>query len=196
MPVCAVAESLLGSSLRSASAAAAVHWGTSPWSRGALACAQLSLCYGSCPSLDKQTASRLQGPLQYPHSPCGDELVPCWLGITVLPPFPSQSSEPPVAMFLPQSPLAFAQLTLKTKVPLMPLGVAQFRHQLPQGYGIQGQPLWQVFAKAQGDLHFFLSVHQPEPLPAQWNLAWSTAGSRTSPEGLPSLPHLAQRTGV
>lgn len=155
-----------------------------------------SLCYGSCPSLDKQTASRLQGPLQYPHSPCGDELVPCWLGITVLPPFPSQSSEPPVAMFLPQSPLAFAQLTLKTKVPLMPLGVAQFRHRLPQGYGIQGQPLWQVFAKAQGDLHFFLSVHQPEPLPAQWNLAWSAAGSRTSPEGLPSLPHLAQRTGV
>lgn len=91
--------------------------------------------------------------MQYPHFPCGDKLVPCWLGITVLPPFPSQSSEPPVAMFLPQSPLAFAQLTVKTKVPLMPLGVAQFWHWLPQGYGIQGQSLWQVFAKAQGDLH-------------------------------------------
>lgn len=31
---------------------------------------------------------------------------------------------PPVAMFLPQVPLAFVQLMVKTKVPLMPLRVA------------------------------------------------------------------------
>lgn len=61
-----------------------------------------------------------------------------------------------MAVFLPQFPLAFAQLMVKTKVPLMPLGVAWFQHWLPQGYSIQGQPLWQMFAKAQGDLHFCL----------------------------------------
>lgn len=45
-----------------------------------------------------------------------------------------------------------------------------------QGHGMQGQPLWQVFAKPQGDLRFCLSVHPLGPLPAQQTLAWSTAG--------------------
>lgn len=46
----------------------------------------------------------------------------------------------------------------------------------PSRSRIQGQPLWQVFAKPQGDLHFCLSF-QLGPLPAQWNLAWSTVRS-------------------
>lgn len=84
-------------------------------------------------------------------------------------------------MSLPR-PLILVQL--KTKVPLMPLGVAWVRHWLPQGHSIQGQPLQQVFAKPQGDLHFCLSFHQ--------HMAYSSTAEpglvncRISPEGLPS----------
>lgn len=141
--------------------------------------AEPSLCCGSCPSQDRRAAShRGRGPLSPPTFPVGTSLSLAGLVLLFCHPALARVPSPPVAMFLPQALLAFVQL-MKTKVPVMPSGVAWFRHWLPQGHGIQGQPLWQVFAKPQGDLHFCLSFHQLGPLPAQWNLDWSTAEDQT-----------------
>lgn len=142
-----------------------VHWGTSPWNRrGAPACARLSLRCGSCPSQDRRAAAPPTFPVETSLSLAGLASLLCHPAL-------ARVLSPPAAMFLPQALLAFVQL-METKVPVMPSGVAWFRHWLPQGHGTQGQPLWQVFAKPQGDLHFCLSFYQLGPLPAQWNLAW------------------------
>lgn len=126
---------------------------------------------------------------------------PCRLDITVLPPCPSQSSEPPYGCVpapnvCPGICLAHGE---ETKVPRCQwewpgsgpgsLKVTACKDSL---YG-------RCLPNPQGDLHFCLSIHPLGPLPAQWNLASSTADwSGWDPASeLRACPlPLAQHTGV
>lgn len=110
---------------------------------------------------------------------------------------------PPLAVFLHQVPLAFSQpITQADKGAADAMESGLVPAQALQGHGMRGQPLQQVFAKPQRDLHFCLSVHPLGQLPAQRTLAWSTAGrwgqdsgsdSRVCPQPLAQPTHVGTR---
>lgn len=69
---------------------------------------------------------------------------PCWHPALARVPSPPITMFPAPSLVCPGICLAHGE---ETKVLLMPLGVAWFWPWLSQGHGMQGQPLWQVFAK-------------------------------------------------